>query len=524
MPFETNGSGMSTFGNWEMQAGDPSVFAFRLAFLRNPHGDDDHAEPEERMSWGALTLWAGGENLCAHYEQGEVLDSAHWYLLPLLEWLAGCWDPLLHEERLPLRNAGLSAAESLRSTRFPPVSLKDIDELSWLDVWSAWWGRHSVRSARDGGLLPDVYLRRYRDVLEISTGAESLPGIPSDHIFASPNRIHRVDLRVATDAIFAVLKAAVSELRRRLPDSERLRQLEENATSLSSPERQEPRMAWLAGLGDNIEKYSQAAAAVNEALADVDREEREQITGTKRATPLVIVGSAFARLLYGAVSPSTTPEDVLVLTREIVGNYLPDASPWLSRLNLPLMVAEVCQLRPGEQGSRLGEQAAEILGDGGETWIDVAGVLGQLDVRVSDIDLSDQDIRAVSVFGPTQPPRIFCNVRTTWGTSEAVRRFTLAHELCHLILDREYGDELAIATGPWAPLGIEQRANAFAAAFLMPTWLLRDALDVTGLPASDPKAIGSVSARLRVSTSSLVDRLYNLGELTPDERVQLRFS
>jgi Zn-dependent peptidase ImmA (M78 family) len=103
-----------------------------------------------------------------------------------------------------------------------------------------------------------------------------------------------------------------------------------------------------------------------------------------------------------------------------------------------------------------------------------------------------------------------------------VRRFTLAHELCHLLLDREYGDELAIASGPWAPLAIEQRANAFAAAFLMPTWLLRDALATATAPVDDPETIKSVSTRLRVSASSLIDRFYNLGEITFEERIQLR--
>jgi Zn-dependent peptidase ImmA (M78 family) len=510
------------FRNWEMQAGDPSVFAFGLALLPNPHGDDDRATAEERESWGTFTVWAGGENLCAHLEQGEALDSAHWYLLPLMEWLADNWDPLLHEERLPLRNAGLSAAESLWNTRLPPVSLKEIDEFAWLNAWSAWWGRHSIRSARDGGLFPDVYLRRYRDTLEISTGAEMLPGIPNDHLFLSPNRIYHVDPLMAAEALFTVLNGAIAELRRRLPDSQQLRELEDKVNALASPGRQESRMVWLAGLGDNIERYNQTAAAVDEALADVDQEEREAIIGTRRMTPLVVVGSAFARLLYGAVSPFTTPTDVLTLTRQIVDNYVPDASQRLTRLDLPMATAEVGQLRPGEQGSRLGEQAAEILGANVGAWIDVVTVLGQLDVQISEIDLSDQDIRAVSVFGPTQRPHVFCNRRTIWGTAEPVRRFTLAHELCHLILDRDYGDELAIASGPWAPLAIEQRANAFAAAFLMPTWLLREALNAIGLPASDPNAIRSVSARLRVSVSSLVDRLYNLGELTLDERLQLR--
>lgn len=510
------------FGNWEMQAGDPTVFAFGLAFLPNPHGDNDRATSEERESWGALTIWAAGENLCSHLEQGEVLDSAHWYLLALIEWLVDNWDPLLHEERLPLRNAGLSAADSLRNTRLPPVSLKKIDEFSWLDDWSAWWSRHSIRSAREGGLFPDAYLRRNRDSLEISTGAEALPGIPSAHVFLSPNRIYNVDPLIAAEVLSTVLNGAIAELRRRLPSSQRLRDLENKADTLVSPQRHESRMAWLAGLGDNIERYNQAAAAVDEALADVSQDERVAITGTRETSPLVVVGSAFARLLYGAVSPSTTLTDVLALTRRIVDNYVPDATRWLIRLDLPLAAAQVSQLRPGEQGSRLGERAAEILAGDSDSWIDPTRILDELDVQVSDIELSDQDVRAVSVFGPTQRPHVFCNRRTIWGTSEPVRRFTLAHELCHLILDREYGDELAIATGPWAPLAIEQRANAFAAALLMPTWLLRDAFNAVGLAASDPRAIRSVSARLKVSASSLVDRLYNLGELTFDERLHLR--
>src|SRR5450755_2990451 len=120
------------FSSWEMQAGDPTAFAFKLAFLRNPHGDDDLATPEERESWGAFAVWAHGENLCAHIEQGETLNSSHWYMLPFIEWLVDNWDAILHEERLPLANVGLSAAESLSQTKIPPLSLKERDDFDWL--------------------------------------------------------------------------------------------------------------------------------------------------------------------------------------------------------------------------------------------------------------------------------------------------------------------------------------------------------------------------------------------------------
>jgi Zn-dependent peptidase ImmA (M78 family) len=507
------------FGTWEMQAGDPASFAFRLSFLPNPHGADDRASDDVRESWGSFTIWARGENLCGHVEQGEVLDSAHWYLLPLMEWLADSWDPLLHEERLPLQNAGASAAESLSKTRMPPVSLKQVDEFAWLDAWSDWWARHSVRSAREGGLFPDLYLRRYRDTLEVSTGAEPLPGIPAEFAFLAPNRTYYTDLRNAAEVTCQVLAAAAQELRRKLPQSQRVLTLVEKIASLASPARRPSRMAWLADLGD---KYSQVARAIDDALSSVDTRIRESITSTRGSSSLVVAESAYARLLYGAVSPATNLSDVMLLTAKIVDNYVDDATPWLSALDLPLDAAEISQLSPGEQGSRLGESACELLCGDSTGWIDVESVLSRLDVAVSEIELSDIDIRAVSIFGPTQRPHVFRNARTRWGQSSAVNRFTIAHELCHLILDRDYGDELAVATGPWAPLAIEQRANAFAAAFLMPTWLLRDALADTTAHADDPDAIRFVSTKLRVSVSSLIDRLYNLGEITFEERIQLR--
>jgi Zn-dependent peptidase ImmA (M78 family) len=103
-----------------------------------------------------------------------------------------------------------------------------------------------------------------------------------------------------------------------------------------------------------------------------------------------------------------------------------------------------------------------------------------------------------------------------------VERFTLAHELCHLLLDREWGEEVAVASGPWAPLAVEQRANAFAAAFLMPSRLLREAVAALTRPIDEPGSMLILANRLRVSTSSLVDRLYNLGEITLEDRIRLR--
>jgi Zn-dependent peptidase ImmA (M78 family) len=509
----------TNLGTWEMKAGDPATFCFSMAFTPNPHGTDDRATADERDSWGNFTIWAGGENLCAHIEQGEELQTSHWYMISLMEWLADNWDPLLHEERFPFRSGGASAADSLTKSRQPPVSLKQVDEFEWLDAWSEWWKRHSLRAAREGGLFPDIYLRRYRDTFEISTGAESLPGIPGEFRFLTPNRSYYADLTRSAEVMYQVLSAASEELRRRLPQSPRVEVLAGAIADLRMPAREPERMAWLAGIGD---RYSEIASTVKNTLATVDSRVRQMILDTRPASSLVVVGSAYARLLYGAATPTIEVPDVVALTSQIVDNYVDDASWWLSQLDLPLDASDVAQLSPGEQGSRLGEKACELLGASSEGWVDIQSALSAADIKIVEINLSDAELRAVSIFGQTQRPRILLNSNTRWSQTLASRRFTLAHELCHLVLDREYGEELAIASGPWAPSVIEQRANAFAAAFLMPTWLLREELANASASADDPEIIRSVSARLRVSVSSLVDRLYNLGELTADERIQLR--
>jgi hypothetical protein len=512
-------------GNWEMQAGDPTTFSFTLGFAANPHGDDDRAAHEESLSWGHFSIWANGENLCTHIEQGDSLDAAHWYMLPLMEWIVENWDSLLHEERLPLRNAGSSAAMSMARTRLPPPSVKEFDEFEWLDRWAAWWYRHSVRASSPGGVLPDVYFRRCRDRLELSTGAEPLLDIPSDVFFVTPHRTYYLDPVSAGESIFLVLEAAARELRRRDPDSDRIASLLDRLLGLKVPERRLTRLAWIAGLDGNGDRYSQIEAEVDSVFASAEPRVREELKNSGPSSDLVVYGTPYARLLFGAISPSTTIDDVTLLAQRLTENFVPDASTYFRALDadeLRTLERRTGQLTPGEQGSRLGELASQLLAPQSREQVDIHRVLRRLRVDVSKVDLSDEDVRAISVFGPTQKPHVFCNRRTRWGQGVEVERFTLAHELCHLLLDREWGGALAVASGPWAPLAIEQRANAFAAAFLMPSWLLSDTLASLDRPARDSKAINEVSGRLRVSVSSLVDRLYNLGEVTPEDRLRLR--
>jgi hypothetical protein len=211
-------------------------------------------------------------------------------------------------------------------------------------------------------------------------------------------------------------------------------------------------MAWVVGLGDEFGRYQELRAEVDAALAPVADDVRAALTGPGKHSDLVVYGAPSARLLYGAVSPSTTVADVLRIAGVLAQNYVPDASAWLAALEiaeLRALAVSTRQLTPGEQGSLLGERAGELLAASAGSWIDVHGALARLEVTSSRLELSDENVRAISVFGPTQRPHILQNRNTFWGVSKQVERFTLAHELCHLLLDREWGDEVAVASGPW---------------------------------------------------------------------------
>jgi Zn-dependent peptidase ImmA (M78 family) len=123
---------------------------------------------------------------------------------------------------------------------------------------------------------------------------------------------------------------------------------------------------------------------------------------------------------------------------------------------------------PWEQGYDLADRVREAM----PAWDSAAGGIDQevsgLGITIDTIELTDPRIRGVSVAGPQHRPAILVNTSHPRNESPEGTRFTLAHELCHLIVDRHVGRKLAVASGPWAPLEIEQRANAFAAYFLMP--------------------------------------------------------
>jgi Zn-dependent peptidase ImmA (M78 family) len=514
---------------WERFAGSTDIFAVRLSFIPDP----DHGaaiEPEESASWGGLQLWVKGKNLCTYVDQGELLQSVHWYMLPFLEWVADSWNPLLHEERLPNRNIADTAVESLTMTRNAPALAAEADVFEWEQGWYEWRARHALQAARAGGLFPNVVLRRLRDYIEISWDDEHAAGTPVGFRFNLAVGSELLDPKLVAQPLYDLTLAAVGHLLELAPHSQRLTDLQAKLQSLPGPTQHDVRLRWLAGLPDlprntdQLQGYAMGSQEswpdIADALRDLGSQGAADAALSVDEAPLVVVGSCHAALLFGSVTPTVSETDVQTLARVLIEQYSSygNGDSKLEKLSKNIMPDE--SSLAWEQGYDLAESLHDDLNLTGD-WIDVMPVVDLFGIQIMPRRLDDTTIRACSMVGPQHKPTIVINESWRYSRSATAARFTIAHELCHLLYDRTYGRKLAVASGPWAPRNVEKRANAFAAMFLMPPSLVRRAVADSPDPIPDIGGVTAVAQKLHVSIRAAIEHLCNLTLMTESERDDL---
>jgi Zn-dependent peptidase ImmA (M78 family) len=111
-------------------------------------------------------------------------------------------------------------------------------------------------------------------------------------------------------------------------------------------------------------------------------------------------------------------------------------------------------------------------------------ILAKWGISVDKIDLGDytDELDAFAVWSKSHGPQIIINQKSNRSNSPGGRNFTLAHEICHLLVDRMTSLPLIEVLGGRVPEVPEKRANAFAAELLLPRRLAVEALeDDTGI-------------------------------------------
>ena len=165
--------------------------------------------------------------------------------------------------------------------------------------------------------------------------------------------------------------------------------------------------------------------------------------------------------------------------------------------------------------------AAELLEDldiaDPQHWVDVEAICERLEVGIERLEMETDTIRGVAFAGIGFFARIIVNSNHPFNLNEGGQRFTIAHELCHVLYDRTRARRIAHASGSWAHPGIEKRANAFAAYLLMPPGLVHSLAS-----AEDVIDVNQMADSLHVNESPLVDHLYHLDLIEDEERVRLK--
>jgi Zn-dependent peptidase ImmA (M78 family) len=197
---------------------------------------------------------------------------------------------------------------------------------------------------------------------------------------------------------------------------------------------------------DTLEPVQLLLKSSSEVLSDATRVEIARIAAARRA-----VKSLEAELGY--------PDRYVELRRQFKheGVYLgPGGKEWEAGRNLALQLRNLLDLSDDEIVNSVQE------------------VTRGLQIELVSANLSDPRMAGFSLADSSHGPVIVVNARGA-NSNPWVRRFTIAHELCHVLHDEHVHERLSVQLYE-SEAAHERRANAFAAHFLAPDAAVRRVL------------------------------------------------
>lgn len=491
--------------------GSPDRFEISLGWL------EDNSPRQRRplgygWSLGSIKIVVRGFCVTEHDESGVTSDSVSWYLYPLLRWIADNWNSLFYEEAFqwPERSiapAALACGDAL--DRFLPID--DNQQEDWIyERVRDWWERHALRAGASGGLLPDLFFRRVGDEMEVSWSGRQVDFAPEGYRFLLAAGVATLPIEDIAGPLWAALQwladkhsaSTENDLSEIVDFKAQLRRL------LNTPQ-------------DEIEDAhlgSRLAQKVRVAFDQLDRPDMLHSYVIDSAPVAIALSAPVA--MFGGVNPSLTMRDVRALSKILISqNYT------VQQHNLNALVDNTVGLplsKPHNEGYNLAEQLIDNIDIPYQGLsVDIRQLIISLGIKIIDRKLETNRIRGVALAGDEFAPTIVLNSNSPFYTSEPGRRFTLAHELFHILYDRSRARRVSHISGPWAAPGVEKRANAFAAMLLMP----RASLSLfTGRKEWDHPLLRKAAAELAVSETALSEHLYNIGYIDEVQRDVLRWT
>lgn len=382
-------------------------------------------------SWGDLQLWIADTLVWGQLNRSGYTEGIAWGWVDLLEFLGNAWPYLIEEEQHPI---------SFDTKEDEPSHLGEL------------WGRAKIRWLKLAEEEVDREDALLRDFMTVHDLASALHGaVPPNLLFLRQGE----QMVVATKRKEWILSFGPT-----------MATLESLAEAIGNR---------LKGLED---ERSKIACSRWDARNSMSKMRRLEIATGRDESSIVRI---WPRDLEEAANDKTYE---LKAAARMIGRNVSDDQ-------LKLILTKINDLPKGRRLSLGGlrTQAVETVkeNEGADflqgyllaTWlrehlkcksgrVDPKEVLVSWKVSIQEFKDETLPLDAIAVWGAEHAPVILLNVAGPRAHHPSGTLSTLAHEICHILVDADSALPVVEVLGGSVPRTIERRANAFAAEFLLP--------------------------------------------------------
>lgn len=392
---------------------------------------DDKRKDGTGLIWGKGELYANGQPLLAGDDNGAV----EWTWVDLLEWLGKNWAYLLCEQSFPFQVPASNLSTLMRDLekRWENMSEARVEDEE--EEAHRFFDRHDFASAFKGVFFPSVFIMRQGALIEvIHTEPDKTIWLPLDKVRSDLEEIGNGLASLAKKADEGRGVAAAQQWQGRT------KQLEQKALPL------------LTGL---------STADLAHISAGNDASFWEQDQSSLFADSELM---AAARMTKGVLQA-----DQQVLILQMIRNLPKSTTAELDAL-ADAFAADFKEIgKPYDQGYWAAIWLRRKLGLNKEDKAQPEAYLQTWGVHIQHFEMPDSNLDALACWGNNHGPAILINKAQDNAPAHIHgENSTLAHEICHLLMDRSGALPVAEVLNGNTPERLEKRARAFAAEFLLP--------------------------------------------------------
>lgn len=393
------------------------------------------------LAWATFTLAVGGQTVWGGERTSAHTPALAWTLVDLLHGLARIWPWLMYEESYPIpvspeHPGDLMAKAQARWDEMPPAEAEAEEDLLY-----DFRQRHDLSLLLRGVRVAPLWL--------LKEGRDCLIWFPP----------LRNACRLAHDEVMQTLTQLGNFLHQTLQDS-------------PEPRAQTAVARWQSRQQATQQHYLGIVTGLNS-------DELRALSGAQ-AADLSAVAAFFEHAANDGVL--VEPNELLMAARMTHGFIsLHDQRTLLQHIrSIPPVVTQKIDtlshaapaLDPGlaafEQGYQLADWLRETLGILPADPVFPEALLEDWGIPITQFDIP-APIDAAAVWGARRGPGILLNRNnSSRASTDNGYRTTLAHEICHLLVDRQRALPVVEVLGGQVARRAEQRANAFAAELLLP--------------------------------------------------------